>query len=186
MSCQNLQADGGGTVRLMFQDEAGFGRISKPSHCWCPSGIRPSVPCHQVREYQYAYGAVDPVAGDSHFLVLPKANTVCMGIFLKSLSEAYPEDTILLVADRATWHTTTKLDIPENIRLAFIPPATPEMNPIEQVWKEIRTRGFKNQIFKTLNHVVDRLCDVICSLSNDVISSICYRDWMAFAVEGKK
>ncbi len=42
-----------------------------------------------------------------------------------------------------------------------IPPYTPEMNPMEQIWKEIRKRGFKNEVFQTLQKVVDRLCDTI-------------------------
>ena len=42
------------TVRLMFEDEAGFGRINKPKRCWCPKGQRPSVPCHHIREYRFA------------------------------------------------------------------------------------------------------------------------------------
>ena len=48
----------------MFQDEAGFGRINKPKHCWCRKGIHPRVPYHHIRQYRYAYGAVDPVSGD--------------------------------------------------------------------------------------------------------------------------
>ena len=52
------------------------------------------------------------------------------------------------------------------------------MNPIEQIWKEIRKCGFRNEIFATLEKVVDRLCDTICSLSNQVISSITGRDWI--------
>ena len=48
-------------VRIMFQDEAGFGRINKPKYCWCNKNIRPSVPCHHIREYSYAYGAVEPL-----------------------------------------------------------------------------------------------------------------------------
>ena len=55
---------------------------------------------------------------------------------------------------------------------------TPEMNPIEQIWKEIRKRGFRNEVFATLEKVVDRLCDTICSLPNNVISSITGRDWI--------
>jgi len=47
----------------MFQDEAGFGRINKPKNCWCKKGIRPSVPCHHIREYRYVYGAVEPKTG---------------------------------------------------------------------------------------------------------------------------
>ena len=45
----------------MFQDEAGFGRINKPKRCWCSKKTRPSVPCHHIREYRYAYGAVEPI-----------------------------------------------------------------------------------------------------------------------------
>ena len=49
----------GAKVCLMFQDEAGFGRINHPKYCWCEKGIRPSVPCHHIREYRYAYGAME-------------------------------------------------------------------------------------------------------------------------------
>ena len=52
------------------------------------------------------------------------------------------------------------------------------MNPIEQIWKEIRKRGFRNEVFATLEKVVDRLCDTIYSLTNEVISSITCRRWI--------
>lgn len=167
-----------GKVRVMFQDEAGFGRINKPKYCWCFPGLRPVVPCHHIREYRYAYGAVEPVTGESFFLVLPYSNTVCMNLFLRCLSEAYPNDRIILPCDGAAWHKANALIIPENIRLLFLPPATPEMNPIEQIWKEIRKRGFRNEIFHTLDNVVNRLCDTICSLSQATIKSITGRNWL--------
>lgn len=162
----------------MFQDEAGFGRINKPKYCWCFKGLRPTVPCHHIREYRYAYGAVEPITGDSFFLVLPYCNTDCMNVFLRELSEAYPNDFILLVADGAAWHKSKGLLIPANIEIFPLPPYTPEMNPIEQIWKEIRKRGFRNEIFQTLDKVVDRLCETICSLSNDIVKSITGRRWI--------
>jgi putative transposase len=161
----------------MFQDEAGFGRINKPKYCWCERGIRPVVPSQHVREYVYAYGAVEPLTGESFFIILPYNNTACMNIFLDDLSETYPNKRILLVCDRASWHMSIDLYIPQNIRLIFLPPATPEMNPTEQVWKEIR-KGFKNELFKTLDKVVERLCDVINSLSHSTIKSITGREWI--------
>lgn len=165
-------------VRLMFQDEAGFGRINKPKYCWCFKGLRPTVPCLHVREYRYAYGAVEPITGESFFLVLPYCNTACMNLFLQKLSETYLDDHIFLVCDGAGWHKAKALVIPENIQLLFIPPTTPEMNPIEQIWKEIRKRGFRNEIFATLDKVIDRLCDTICSLSYAVVKSITLRNWI--------
>jgi len=166
----------------MFQDEARFGRINKPKYCWCYSGVRPSVPCHHIREYRYVYGAVEPITGESLFLVLPYCNSDCMNVFLHELSAAYSEDYILLVADGAAWHKSKSLSIPSNIEIMPLPPYTPEMNPIEQIWKEIRKRGFKNEVFPTLEKVVDRLCETICSLSRQTIRSITLRDWILLTV----
>jgi putative transposase len=162
----------------MFEDEAGFGRINKPKYCWCFPGLRPTVPCHHIREYRYAYGAVEPLTGESLFLIMPNSDTVCMNVFLQKLSDDYQDDRIILVCDGASWHRAKALKIPENIRLFFLPPATPEMNPIEQIWNEIRKRGFRNEIFRSLDKVIDRLCDSICSLSHDTIKSITARKWI--------
>ena len=104
-----------------------------------------------------------------------------MNVFLDHLSKSYPDDIIILVCDGAAWHKAIALFVPDNIRLVFIPPYTPEMNPIEQIWKEIRKRGFRNEIFQTLNKVVDRLCDIIRSISSETISSITARDWIVKA-----
>jgi putative transposase len=162
----------------MFEDEAGFGRINKPKYCWCFPGTRPTVPCHHIREYRYAYGAVEPFTGESFFLIMPYCNTACMNIFLQELSKNSPDDFILLAVDRASWHTTTKRKVLDNIELFALPPATPEMNPTEQIWKEIRKRVFKNEAFQTLKNVVERLCDTICSLSHQDVKSITGRDWI--------
>ena len=161
----------------MFQDEAGFGRINTPKYCWT-GGKRPSVPCHHIREYRYVFGAVDPISGDDCFLVAPQCNTVCMNVFLDTLSKQYQNDEILLICDGAAWHKSGTLVIPPNIHIQHIPPYTPEMNPIEQVWLEIRTRGFRNEVFKTLNDVIDRLCETIRSITPDVIRSITGREWI--------
>lgn len=163
----------------MFQDEAGFGRINKPKYCWCEKGTRPSVPCHHIREYRYVYGAVEPLTGDSCFLVMPYCNSNCMNLFLEELSGQYAADVVLLCCDGAAWHKSKSLQIPENVFLFHIPPYTPEMNPIEQIWKEIRKTGFRNEVFATLENVVDRLCDTICSLSAVTIRSITERHWIS-------
>ena len=86
----------------------------------------------------YIYGAVDPRDGERFFITAPKCNSDWMNAFLDALSKAYPNDLIILIMDNAAWHTSQTLDIPNNIKFAFIPPYTPEMNPIEQIWKELR------------------------------------------------
>ena len=166
------------TVRLLFEDEASFGRINKPKCCWCNNKIRPYVPCHHIREYRYAFGAVEPLTGERFFLVMPNCNTNNMSIFLKELSKTYSEDIMILVCDGAAWHKSKNLEISGNIIITHIPPYTPEMNPIEQIWKQIRQMGFGNKIFRTLKAVVDRLCDTINLLTDELVKSITLREWI--------
>ena len=118
------------------------------------------------------------MTGEHFFLVLPYCDTIHMNYFLKELSKAFPEDQILLVCDGASWHKSKGLIVPENIKLLSIPPYTPEMNPIEQIWKQLRSMGFRNEVFKSLNHVLDRLCNTINALTHETIRSITLRHWI--------
>ena len=99
-------------------------------------------------------------------------------VFLEKLSEEYKDDIILLICDGASWHKSKGLKIAQNVVISNIPPYTPEMNPIEQIWKQLRQMGFKNEIFKTLQDVMDRLCDTINDLTKKMVKSITLRDWI--------
>ena len=101
-----------------------------------------------------------------------------MNEFLKRLSREFKEDYLILIMDNAVWHKSKTLNIPENIELMFIPPYIPELNPIEQIWKEIREKVFFFFLFPTLEHVIDRLCETINNLTNEVVKSICKREWL--------
>jgi transposase len=167
-------------IRLMFQDEAGFGRINKPKRCWCPKGCRPAVPCQTVREHTYAYAAVCPHDGAMVSLVLPYTNAVCMSLFLAEAARRHPNDYILMLVDCAAWHTAKTLEIPRNMELFALPPYSPELNPVEQIWDETREKGFKNEVFNSLSLVEDRLCETLFGLENDSkrVCSITGWDWI--------
>lgn len=107
-----------------------------------------------------------------------------MNIFLQELSEQYALDHILLVVDNAAWHRSKKLIVPDNIELYPLLPYTPELNPIEQIWDEIREKGFRNEAFQTLGHVVDRLSSTVRSLvyAPSRVASITYRQWIIDAL----
>ena len=106
--------------------------------------------------------------------------------FMDTIAARFPELTVNeqklgatdSTAEGAQTYVDNKLHIPENIELFYIPPYTPEMNPIEQIWKELRITGFRNEVFATLEKVVDRLCDTICTLTSDTIKSITGRSWI--------
>ena len=115
---------------------------------------------------------------------MPYTNTDCMNIFLDELSKAYPDDYILLLLDNAAWHRSSSMTVPDRIELFPLLPYTPELNPIEMIWDEVREKGFRNEIFKNLEAVIDRLCLTVKNLSEDVqrVASITHRRWLMEAL----
>lgn len=140
-------------IRLYFQDEARFGRINTVQKCWCQKGIIPKVTQQLIREYTYAFSAVCPETGNIFSLIMPYADSQTMNIFLKSLSEQQQSERIIICMDKAGWHTTNQLEVPKNIILWFLPPYSPELNPVELVWRELRAKYFNNKTFNALNDV---------------------------------
>ncbi len=141
----------------MFADEARFGRMNRPRPCWAPKGVRPGVAAQLIREYTYLYGAVCPKEGTCVYLIMPASDTECFRIFLDILAKKYARQQILLFLDGAPNHHSDDLVIPANITLHFLPPYSPELNPQENLWDEIREKIFKNYALKSMNHVYNKL-----------------------------
>ena len=144
-------------LRVMFADEARFGRMNRPRPCWAPLGTRPEVAAQLIREFVYLYGAVSPKDGTCVFLILPAANTECFQIFLNTVAKRYRRELILLVVDGAGNHGSDELAIPANIILQPFPPYSPELNPQENIWDEIREKLFKNYALKSMDEVYAKL-----------------------------
>ena len=141
----------------MFADEARFGRMNRPRPCWAPIGIRPQVASQLIREYVYLYGAVSPKDGTCVYLIMPAPDTECFQIFLDILGKKYPRHLILLFVDGAGNNQSDELVIPANIMLHLLPPYSPELNPQENLWDEIREKIFKNYALKSMNDVYAKL-----------------------------
>ncbi len=164
----------------MFQDEARFGCISDPRRCWSPPGVRPVVGAHLVRQYTYVFAAVSPHDGVLDSLILPTVNVQTMSIFLTEVATRHAEEFVLMVLDGAGWHQATDLEIPKNMRLVRLPPYSPELNPAEHLWDEIREKWFPNLVFRELDAVEDVLEQALHSLENDAdrVESITGFEWV--------
>jgi len=154
-------------VVIMVQDEGRFGRISDPRRCWAPPGICPKAPKQLIREYLYAYAAVCPALGQMTSLILPYANTEMMNIFLKQVSDDFTNYFVLMVVDRAGWHKSMELKVPENIRLIEQPSHSPELNPAEHLWEDLREKEFHNEAFGSLDQVEHALCEGLRRIEAD-------------------
>ena len=133
-----------------------------------------------VREYTYAYAAVSPSDGVLVSLILPVVNAHAMSLFLSEVSRRHPNEFILMVMDKAGWHKAKDLKVPKNMRIIFLPPYSPELNPAEHLWEEIREKWFPNRAFNSLNGVESVLVDALDSLeqSPEKVSSIAGFDWI--------
>ena len=154
---RRLASARGRPLRIMFADEARFGRMNRPRPCWAPKGVRPEVASQLVREFTYLYGAVCPKDGACVFLILPAADTGCFQIFLKNLAKRYSRSQILLFVDGAGNHISGDLVIPSNVTLSPLPAYSPELNPQENIWDEIREKIFKNYALRSMDAVYDKL-----------------------------
>jgi transposase len=163
----------------MFQDEARFGRINSPHKCWV-KGKRPVVYCQIVREYTYAYAAVCPFDGTLDSLVIPIVSSGAMNVFLDEVANRHRDKTILMFLDRAAWHTAKALEAPGNVRLLSRPAYSPELNPTEHIWDELREKWFRNITFDNICAVEDRLVDGLCCLESNkaLVKSIAGFDWI--------
>jgi len=133
-----------------------------------------------VREYTYAYAAVSPAEGILDSLVLPVVNAHAMSLFLSEVSQRHPNDFVLMVMDKAGWHRAKDLKVPENMQITFLPPYSPELNPAEHLWEEIREKWFPNKVFKSLDAVESVLVEALDSLeqSPEKIASFTGFEWI--------
>jgi hypothetical protein len=151
----------------MAQDEGRFGRISSPKRAWAPPGIRPKVPRQVIRESCYVYAAVAPEQGLMTSLILPSADTAMMNLFLAQVAQDFAEYFIVMQVDQAGWHRAKDLQVPENIRLIFQPPYSPEVNPVEHLWEELREKYLHNRVFSSLEELVEVLCQALSELTDE-------------------
>lgn len=163
----------------MFQDEARFGRISDKAYCWAKFPSRPLVQAMLTHQYVYAYAAVCPSDGAFDSLVLPHVNAQCMQIFIDEIARRYRHNNIIMVLDGAGWHRT-HFDLPDNLKLHFLPPYSPELNPQEHIWDELREKWFHNRVFGSLDALEAQLVQGLRALENEPIrtKSIAGWDWI--------
>lgn len=82
-----------------------------------------------------------------------KMNTECMGMFLQQVGQAHPDRHVVMVVDGASSHRAIALEIPDNISLTRLPPYSPELNPTEILWHELREKYCANRAFSSLEAV---------------------------------
>ena len=154
---------------------------------WARKGTRPRVVRQQQSESAYIFGAVCPQCDAAVSVVLPYANTQTITLNLEAVSQAVPPGrhaVLVLVLDQAGWHTTPKLPQLPNISLLSLPAGSPELNPAEQVWQQLRGRSWANRCYDNYEGIVDACCEAWNKFTQipGRIRSLCTRNWANLAL----
>ena len=149
----------GKVIEIWFQDEARIGQKNKITRRWAKRGTRPSAPHDQRTRSAYIFGAICPKQGKAAALVMPWCDTHAMNQHLIEISRhvAYNAHAVLIM-DQAGWHMSNNLAVPENITILPLPPKSPELNPVENIWQFMRDNWLSNRVFKSYEDIVDHCC----------------------------
>jgi transposase len=149
----------GAEVELWAQDEARLGLKPVMRRVWAPVGERPVARFKRGYEWTYLYGFVHPQSGEVFWLILPKVNaelfSLALGEFAKEVG-AGKERHIVLVVDKAGWHTAGEVRPPEGIHLEFLPAGSPELQPAERLWP-LSNEALANGLFEEIEQIEQTL-----------------------------
>jgi len=121
------------------------------------------------------------VGACSAALVLPTVSTEAMSLHLAEINTQVASGAhAVTILDGAGWHQTGgKLRMPDNISLLPLPPYSPELNPVENIWRFLRQNYLANRVFDTCTDIVDACCSAWNALAAApaTITSIASREW---------
>ena len=170
----------GTPVEVWFGDEARVGQQGTLTRVRAKRGSRPRAPRDRRYTWAYLFGAICPERRVGAAVVLPKANIDAMEAHLAEISRCVgPGAHAVLVLDRAGWHASPRLRVPDNISLIPLPPYAPELNSMENVWEYMRGNWLSHRVWDSDDDIVAACRDAWNRLMRmpEQIASITKRSW---------
>jgi transposase len=135
------------------------------------SGVKPIQQKKPGYQNFYLYGAVEPSTGARFLLERDTLNSDGFQDFLDAFSSAYSRSLNVLILDNGRFHKANKLTIPENVRLIFLPPYSPELNPIERFWEDLKDH-LAFDLHQTLSELKERVNEKLHSYTDEAVASL--------------
>jgi putative transposase len=158
-------------VRIFCQDESRFALLPIQRRRITLTGVKPLGTVQYRVEHFYVYGAVEPTTGESFFLQLPSLNSPNFEIFLNEFTHGSQETLNLVLMDNGSCHTAKSLMIPDHVVCLFLPPYSPEFNPIERLWREVK-ESLAWLVAAALEELEHRVAMIITRYSRATIRSL--------------
>lgn len=140
--------------------------------------MRPITTVLPGYENFYIYSAVAPLSGETFSLFLPWVNTEMMNIFLEQLSLEIKSQNCFIIMDQAGWHKSADLEVPSNIKIIYLPPYSPEINPVERLWQWLKRHCLRNRFYNNLDEVMDATQCLLSTASPSFLKSLCHCNYL--------
>jgi hypothetical protein len=176
-----LGATAASRVEIWFQDEARVGQKGSLSYVWAPVGSRPPMVRDNRHDTAYIFGAICPERRIGAAIITPTVSTECMNLHLAEISiQVAPGSIAAVICDGAGWHQSGgQLKLPGNIVLLPLPPYSPELNSMENVWDYLRANKLSAGVWDNYDEILAACADAWNWFANDPerIRSIGAREW---------
>ena len=166
----------GKRLRVYFQDESRFGQQGTNTNVWAQRGSRPTAVRQTEYQYLWVIGTVCPENGHAEGLLSPKLNTDIINLFLRQFSETIPDgEHAVMIWDGAGFHTAKKLQVPENITVVQLPPYSPELNTMENLWHYLKSHYWNNRAYETYDGLEEAAMAAwqTAVLNEDLMRTVC-------------
>lgn len=151
---------------IWFCDEVGFEGDPRPRSKWVKVGSKPVAGRTSEHLRYSAIGSVNAISGELVSLVVPEVDGEIFQVYLDELSKATKERAIILVLDNASWHKSSKLNW-HNITGLYLPPYSPDFNPIENLWRYMKLNYFAGWYAKTIEELIEKICSAFQDMTTN-------------------
>lgn len=156
-------------VEVWAFDEHRLGLKPLSRRVWAKRGQRPLAISHHKYRWLYVWGFVHPASGRVEWWLANRVGVALLQRVLDAFADsvgAGAEKTVIIVLDNAGWHVSRRLRLPDGIRLCFLPPYTPELQPAEHLWP-LTDEAIANTAFETLDDLAETLDRRCAALTDD-------------------
>ena len=168
-------------VQVWFEDEARFGQKGTLTRVWARRGSRPRAVRQNKFTSLYVLAAVCAATGAVSALIMPELNAEVLNLFLEQMSRELPAGVhAVLIWDGAGYHTSQDLKVPSNISVIQLPPYSPELNPVENLWHYIRSHYWSNRAYQDYSELESEAAKGLCAacLDRGKVKSICNAEYV--------
>ena len=158
-------------VEVFFGDEAGFEGDPRPRQRWVKRGSNPTQGYYGGHVRQNIIGAVNPKSGQLVSLIVPHCDSEVFQAFLDTMAQETEEQKsgsrrVCLVLDNASWHKSKRLNW-HHIEPVYLPPYSPDFNPIERIWQYLKGHGMAGFLSNKGEELSEKLFQEVKALLND-------------------